>query len=235
MLVIGHRGARGHAPENTVASVVRAIELGARHVEVDVHVVEDRLVVIHDDRLERTTDGAGRVADQTFASIRRLDAGGGERVPTLTEVWEAARGRAALNVELKGPRTAEPFVAWATACGARPEDVLVSAFDAGQLRLVRVAGIGLRLGTLFASHAPGRIEEAVALDAYSVHPAWTNVSAEWVDAAHAAGLKVFAYTVNETADMRRAAALGVDGIFTDYPDRARDALAPAAEVPPRWP
>ena len=88
MLCFGHRGARGHEPENTLRSVRRALELGADGIEVDVHFTAGELLVIHDETLERTTDGKGRVAAQTFAYLRSLDAGQGERIPTLAEVCE---------------------------------------------------------------------------------------------------------------------------------------------------
>ena len=108
MLIVGHRGAAGHEPENTLRSVEAALRLGANAIEIDVHQVEGRLVVIHDDRLERTTNGEGRLAAHSLAALRALDAGQGERIPTLDEVIELVAGRAELVIELKGADTAEP-------------------------------------------------------------------------------------------------------------------------------
>ena len=104
MKVMGHRGARHEAPENTLPSIARALEAGAEAIEVDVQPTRDgALVVIHDETLERTTDGAGRVDAHTLAELRALDAGDGAQVPTLAEVLELCRGRAELFVELKAP------------------------------------------------------------------------------------------------------------------------------------
>src|SRR5712675_865230 len=111
LFCFGHRGARGHEPENTVRSVRRALELGADGIEVDVYFADGHLMVIHDDTLKRTTNGHGRVMDKPFAYLRSLDAGLGERIPTLTEIFDAVHRRAVINVELKGPHTAAPVAA----------------------------------------------------------------------------------------------------------------------------
>src|SRR4051794_29972802 len=105
-LIIGHRGAAGLEPENTLRSFARAIEIGVDAIELDVYCVDDRLVVIHDDTLERTTNGRGEVMKSTFAALRQLDAGRGERIPTLEEVFAAVPERLTVNVELKGSGTA---------------------------------------------------------------------------------------------------------------------------------
>ncbi len=111
LFCFGHRGARGHEPENTVRSVCRAIALGAEGVEVDVYLADGQLVVIHDDTLERTTNGHGRVMKKSFTDLRSLDAGLGERIPTLAEIFDAVNRRAVINVELKGQHTAAPVTA----------------------------------------------------------------------------------------------------------------------------
>src|SRR2546428_297275 len=136
-LCIGHRGARGHEPENTVRSVRRAIELGADGVEIDVYFVDGELVVIHDAKLERTTNGRGRVMRKSFAFLRSLDAGKGERIPTLREIFDAVDRRAFVNVELKGRNTAEPVQSlieeYVAARGWRFEDFIVSSFHRREL------------------------------------------------------------------------------------------------------
>jgi len=101
LLCIGHRGAMGHEPENTLLSFQKAIKLGAPCLELDVYWVDDEIVVIHDDRLERTTNGVGLVADQTLAYLRSLDAGKGQQIPTLAEVCQAVHPGTCLNIELK--------------------------------------------------------------------------------------------------------------------------------------
>lgn len=108
LLCIGHRGAKGHEPENTLRSIRKAIELGTPCIEIDVHHVDGHLVVFHDDRLERRTNGIGNLAEQSFEYLRSLDAGNGERIPTLQEVCETIGPGIGLNIELKGPGTATP-------------------------------------------------------------------------------------------------------------------------------
>lgn len=106
---VGHRGAAGHEPENTLRSFRRAMELGADMVELDVHLCgSGELVVIHDETVDRTTDGTGEVAKMTLDEMRALDAGKGERIPTLQEVIDLATGRMDINIELKGLGTAGP-------------------------------------------------------------------------------------------------------------------------------
>lgn len=108
VLSIGHRGAAGHAPENTLLSIQQAIELGADWVEIDVHSVGNNLLVIHDDRLERTTNGRGKLRKRDIETLRALDAGEGEKIPFLSEVLKTVQNRVGLNIELKGKGTAEP-------------------------------------------------------------------------------------------------------------------------------
>ena len=101
LLCIGHRGAAGHAPENTVVSIQKALELGAPCIEIDVYYVDRRIVVFHDDRLERTTNGSGNLVEQKFDYLRSLDAGGGEKIPTLEEVFEAIQQSSKENKWIK--------------------------------------------------------------------------------------------------------------------------------------
>ena len=111
MILTGHRGAAELEPENTRLSIQKAIDLGVDQVEIDVHLTRDQhLVVIHDATVDRTTNGQGAVADFTLEEVKRLDAGKGERIPTLQEVIDLVRGKVVLQIELKGPDTAEPVV-----------------------------------------------------------------------------------------------------------------------------
>ena len=223
LFCFGHRGARGHEPENTVRSVRRALELGAEGVEVDVYFVDGQLVVIHDDTVDRTTNGTGRVMEQTFAQLRSLDAGRGEIIPTLEEIFEAVNHRAIINVELKGPRTAAPVAALIEVCvrhcGWRYEDFLVSSFDPAQLQEIKTLRPEIRRGALFEKRLPDMVAQAERLGAWSLHVSRRLATLELVADAHQRGLKLFVFTVNKPDEMARLNALGVDGIFTDYPDR----------------
>ena len=132
-LVIGHRGAAGLAPENTLQAFARGCELGVHAVELDVHCVHGRLLVIHDDTLDRTTSGSGPLSNLSLAELRALDAGGGQGIPTIEEVFDAVPEPVGIHVELKGAGTAEAaFNFLQGASGSR--DVLVSSFDLAELR-----------------------------------------------------------------------------------------------------
>ncbi len=218
LLCIGHRGAMGHAPENTLLSFRKALELGVPCVEADVYCVDNRLVVFHDDRLERTTDGSGYLMDQSFSNLRSLDAGIGQKIPTLAEVFEAVDRKAGVNIELKGPGTAGPVADFIAAMGERGwrEDlILVSSFNHRELEAFGRIDPGSKIGALPVDDAAF----AADLGAYSVHLSLDFIDQRFVDDAHLRGLRVFAFTVNHPEDMDRMEALGVDGIFTDYPER----------------
>jgi glycerophosphoryl diester phosphodiesterase len=222
LLCIGHRGAMGHAPENTLASFEKAIELGTPCVEVDVYYVDGNLVAFHDDRLERTTNGTGYLLDRDFAYLRSLDAGGGERIPTLGEVFETVGLRAGVNIELKGPSTARPVVELISALrkgGWRDDLILVSSFNHRELEEVRRIDPQIRLGALMVGLPVDDAAFAAALGAYSVHLSLDFIDRRFVDDAHSRGLRVFVFTVNHPDDISKMEGLGVDGVFTNYPER----------------
>ena len=131
--VIGHRGAAGLEPENTLRSIGKAIELGVDQVEIDVRLTKDRrLVVIHDPTVGRTTNGQGYVKDFTFEELRRLDAGKGERIPSLEEVLSLTKGKIVLQIELKEEGTARPVVRLIESMDAEG-DAILSSFIHGLL------------------------------------------------------------------------------------------------------
>jgi glycerophosphoryl diester phosphodiesterase len=220
-VAIGHRGAAGHEPENTLRSIRRALELGAHGVEIDVRFVDGELLVFHDTRLERTTNGRGLLARQRFAQLRALDAGLGERIPTLREVCETVDRRAFINIELKGRRTAGPVEAlireFLAERGWAPEHFLISSFHHGELRSLRDPR--LRIGLLLAR--PSRLYHLSArrVRAWSVHPALRYTTPQFVEDAHRRGWKVFPYTANSPAEIARLRSYGADGVFTDFPER----------------
>ena len=215
--VIGHRGAAGLVPENTLASFAHAVRLGVDAVELDVHLSADQhLVVIHDERLDRTTNGTGEVATTPLAALRRLDAGTGERVPTLDEVLETVPADIAVNIELKGRATAEGV---ARAVAGRKRPLLVSAFDHDELARFHSLCPSIPCAPLLGRWQQGVLETARALGAWSVNLADRIADRETVDTIRANGYECLVYTVN---DVERAAALramGVGGVFSDFPDR----------------
>jgi glycerophosphoryl diester phosphodiesterase len=202
---------------------VKAVDLGADWIEVDVYAVAGELIVIHDERLERTTSGAGYVRDTSLAYLRSLDAGKGQCIPTLREVFDSIDRRARINVELKGPRTAglaisliEEYVRerqW------NYDQFIVSSFSRRQLRKVRKLNPDIRIGILIDRPRRHYAIFARRYHAYSVHVHIRIASARFIARAHERGLKVFVYTVNSPEEIDRLQALGVDGIFTDFPER----------------
>ena len=223
ILCIGHRGAKGHSPENTLPSFEKAINLGCPWVELDVHLVEDELVVMHDETVNRTTNGKGKLATMRLADLRELDAGEGAVVPLLKEVIELVDHRAGINVELKGPGTA-------AACnqlldeycqnGWDDEEFLLSSFQHDELAK---ADPRWRRGILYAKDFTGSArdiwQQAEALGAWSVNLDRKLADGRLVAATQEQGYAVLAYTVNEPSEIRRLIDVGVNGIFSDYPDR----------------
>ena len=220
---VGHRGAAGHEPENTLRSFRRAMEFGADMVELDVHLCgSGELVVIHDETVDRTTDGSGEVAKMTLDELRTLDAGRGERIPTLQEVIDLATGRMGINIELKGLGTAGPalkHIKGAVDMGWKVSGFHVSSFHLDEISAIRELSEDVRTGVLFALDDGGIMEFAERNRAYSLNPNHRTITPEFVARAHERGLKVFAWTVNEPEDIARMKELGVDGIISDHPDR----------------
>jgi len=214
-LVIAHRGASGTCPENTLVAFARAAALGAHMTELDVQLTRDgEVVVMHDWTLERTTDGAGAVSDRTLAEIRRLDAGAwfgpafrGTRVPTLADVLAAVG--LPVNVELKP-----------VGDDGLETRALAVVESAGALERLRARTARATLAVLWDE---GPVADAVAraqrVGARALHLRKDRTSPDALAAAAAAGLPVRAWTVNERGEMDRLVAAGVEGIFTDFPER----------------
>jgi glycerophosphoryl diester phosphodiesterase len=228
-VVVGHRGARRDEPENTLASFERAIVLGADAIELDIQACRDgELVVIHDDTLDRTTDGSGRVVETPLAAIKRLDAGAwfserrrGERVPTLREALEWARGTTDVAIELKGtPAPAdgavERIVELLDSLGMLARAMLIS-FDHASIRRVAEVAPQLATGMLYDRRLRNPIRLATALGAASIRPSWRRWSTRLARRVHGAGLSSSAWTVNDEAAMRQLIAMRLDSIVTDDP------------------
>jgi len=216
--VTGHRGAAGLEPENTLRSIRRAIELGVDRVEVDVRVTKDGyLVVIHDETVDRTTNGHGYVKDLTFNELRRLDAGKGERIPTLEEVLNLTRGKVTLQVELKAAEATEPTVHLIERNRAERE-VVITSFMHELLRKVHDLNSTLRTGALFFDVPSDACQRAVDANSESIHVYYRNVNPKLVEEAHARGLKISVWNPDEMEEMKRMINLNVDIIGTNRPD-----------------
>lgn len=229
-----------------MASFRRAIELGATFIETDLQISRDgRLVAIHDDTLERTTNGTGLVSSCTLEELRRLDAGSwygpefaGERIPTLQEILDLAReADVVFYLELK-PDTAwgaEHVLVATMRAGREAARTLVLSFSTAVLATVRRLDPILMCGFLFddlAAAQPDPVTCALRAGARQLAPRGNLVTPALIEHAHREGLQMVAWTVNETEQMRALIASGVDGIMTDYPDRLRGVLADSASPIP---
>jgi glycerophosphoryl diester phosphodiesterase len=215
-----HRGASGHAPENTLAAFRKAVELGAEWIELDVYAVRGELLVIHDHRLERTTDGTGYVTRRSLDYLRSLDAGNGEKIPFLTEVLDATARKVKINIELKGPKTAGPVCEligyYVRKRGLRYDDFLLSSFEHGQLRQAGEIRPEIRLSPNLKGK---RLQYNLGgARPYSIHFDMAYASRELIDKIHRKGCPAFVFTANSLEEVRRLKALGADGVFTNYPE-----------------
>lgn len=227
--VIGHRGAAGLAPENTLPSLELARTLGADAVEIDLHLSRDGVpVVIHDATVDRTTDGRGAVADLSVAELQALDARGPfqshprAQIPTLEEVLTWARGKTRLVIELKGtdnPDLVPKALALIREYRMIDQSFLIS-FDHLALRAVRATCPEVRTGALYVARAADPVAIAATCGADAICPQWTGVTAKTIAAVRQAGCAVSIWTVNQVEDLHRVRRLGVDAVTTDYPDRA---------------
>jgi len=225
-LIIGHRGAAGLAPENTLASFARAVELGVDGVEFDVRMAGPEAVVIHDAEVDRTTDGTGLVARMSLEELKRLDAGDGESIPTVDEVLEALPAGLMVNIELKEPGTAVAVSGFLgrpheTGPGTGRPRLLVSSFNHGELGRFHELRPGIACAPLAADWSDGLRETVEALDAWSVNLAVSAATPSRVATVHEWGTRCLVYTVNDPGQARQMREFGVDGVFTDYPDRVR--------------
>lgn len=219
ILRIGHRGAAGHAPENTLAAIRTGIALGADFVELDVQRTRDgHLVLMHDLALERTVNATGLLSDFTWQQLQWLDATHGQRIPSLEAALATANGRTGVMLEAKTPGLG-PDLYRAVQGSAFAGPVIYASFLHADLLAIRQ--LDPHAKTLALIEGVPLSGAAFARDAAATHAGLAHESAtpEFVAALHAAGLEVFLYTVNAPAVIRRALALGADGLISDYPDR----------------
>ena len=234
VMVVAHRGFSGAAPENTLAAFRKAIEAGSDMIELDVHLSKDgKIVVIHDETLERTTNGQGKVVDHTLQEIKMLDAGSwfnpqfsGEKIPTLGEVLAIAQGKVPVNIEIKNP-THGKYSITELAEKALQEvkmaemmnQVIFSSFNPVSLEWIRKKEPGARVAFLY--HRPWNAlpevtggREFQVLNLRNIH-----LTREKVDKIRKEGFTLNVYTVNSEEELEQFIRWGVDGIITNYPDR----------------
>lgn len=224
ILKIGHRGAKGHEPENTLASFSKALEFGVDGLELDVHVcATGELVVIHDFTVDRVTNGTGEVHKMTLSQLKELVIDPNHTIPTLDEVYSLINKRCFVNIEMKGRHTAKQvsdFIDnYVQNKGYNYSDFLVSSFQHEELDALCKINTKVALGVLTQASVTEAMEWAVQLNAKAVHPHFSLLTESNVQKAHDAGLKVYTWTVNDPEDIARMKLYNVDGIISDYPER----------------
>lgn len=219
--IIGHRGAPVYAPENTLSSFAKAIEQGVDMIEFDVRLTYDgKVVVIHDRKVDRTTNGKGKVADLTLREIRKLKIGDDEKIPTLDEVFDLIQDRCEVNIEIKDPHTLWKILSYINN-KATKKKILVSSNSFNLLKKARSENPELRLGVV-APFSFGIIKLAHTLKVESIHPIVWSVNKGFVCKAHKNNLKVYPYpwgTKEEDLDkVKKIVDLEIDGIFLNKTD-----------------
>jgi len=244
VLVIAHRGFSGAAPENTLAAFQKAIEVGSDMLELDVHLSKDgQLVVIHDPTLERTTNGRGRVFDYTLKELKQFDAGAwfapnfsGEKLPTLEEVLELAKGKILVNIEIKkGDLAPYPITELADRAlqvvdkAGMLDQVIFSSFHPPALERIKERNSRVRVALLY--HKPWDfLPEVTGGRTFAVlNLRHSYLTKEKIAKIRQQGMKVNTYTVNSAEELERFIHWGVDGIITDHPDRLIKILQPKSK------
>lgn len=244
--VIAHRGFSGAAPENTIAAVRAAIEIQADMVEIDVTLTSDgHIVVIHDETLDRTTNGSGRVSDFTRAELQQLDAGAwfapsfaGERIPSLDAVLDEVEGRILINVEIKSEAVDRGIVAKVASAIQRwgmIDQVVISSFSPKALQEMNSIAPEIRTAVLYNTEFhKGRdaVEIVTDLGASVFNIKRQRLTRKMLRRCRQHDIPVGIYTVNEPRRMRRLVKKGIGAIFTDHPDRLLEILNPTAMVAP---
>ncbi|HUK85477.1 MAG TPA: glycerophosphodiester phosphodiesterase family protein [Candidatus Acidoferrum sp.] len=217
MLRIGHRGARAYAPENTLASFKKALEIGVDAVELDVRKTKDnQLVVIHDADVKRTTNGEGLVNDITLKEIKSFDAGIGEKIPTFEEALDFLDKKVKVFVELKEAGYEEQVLSIVHQKGVE-NNVIITSFLEDALKKVRELNEDIQTGLIYAKHK-NPIKAALELKANYLLPLYRFTHTANVEKAHENGLKVVVWTINKPEEVKEYAKKGVDGIASDNPD-----------------
>jgi len=220
ILRIGHRGAAGHAPENTLAAIWKARSFRADLIEVDVRETCDgHLVLLHDETVDRTTNKRGHVAEMSLDQVQRLDAGNGQCIPTLEEALKVATGRIGMILELKVEGIGNEILAIVNRVGFSGL-LIYASFLVDELHLVRQVDPLAKIMVLHHRRIPqDPIADVVAVNASHVGLHFATVTVALLQTYHNLGQQVFAYTVNEPRDIRHMRDMGVDGILSDFPDR----------------
>lgn len=231
MLCIAHRGARGDAPENTLQAIELALAQGAEAVEIDVRAHEGELIVFHDETVDRTTNAQGELTEFSFSLLHQLDAGNGQSIPLLAEVIELINRRVPLNIELKDDDSAQlslQVIERFISRGWQYSDFIISSFFHPLLKTLKQQQPKLVIGALSAGVLVDYALFAKQLGAVSINLCSDSINQAIIDDAHARGLKVYIYTVNDVREFSQFHKMGADGLFTDFPLKFKQWLSTQA-------
>jgi len=224
-LVIGHRGAMGHETENTLASIQKALDLGVDMIEIDVFKISTgEVVVFHDKTVDRLTNGPGNIEEYNISDLSRLTLDGGHKIPMLQDVLKLIDNKVALNIELKGDNTADKvnhtIDFYTKSRGWSPENFIISSFNWEELRVMRKLNDSVAIAILTEDNPLDALAIGKELNAVAINPYFENLDADVVMKIKQAGFKIYTWTVNEPEDIAEMKNLGVDGIITNFPERA---------------
>ena len=224
ILNIGHRGVKGHEPENTLPSFQKALDLNVDGIELDVHVCKTgELIVIHDFTVDRTTNGSGAVSELSLSELKSLRINDEIEIPTLEEVLDLIGKKCFINIELKGRHTAKPvsnlIEKYILEKEYSYEDFIVSSFQREELEMMFTINPDIHLGILTQASVNQVFEWASTFSAKAIHPHFSLLTQENVQKAQEQGFKVYTWTVNETEDIERIKNYNVNGIITDFPEK----------------
>ncbi len=222
MLIIAHRGASGHFPENTLLSFEEAIKTGAKAIELDIHACKTgELVVIHDDTVNRTTNKKGNIDNFSLLDLNKLNAGKNEKIPSLLEVLNLVNSRAKINIELKGKGTGKKLAAFLTDyCKAhkiKHSNFYISSFRHNELKTFHHLAPDFPIGILYHFYPRHFVMLAKKLKAHSINVSFSALSSTLVNKIHSHNLEVWVYTVNTIEQYDKVERLGVDAVFTNFP------------------
>ncbi len=225
MIIIGHRGACGYEPENTLSSFEKAISLGVDMVEFDVQKCKSgELVVIHDDTVNRTTNGKGKVEKLTLAQLKGLDCGKGQKIPTLEEVLDLVNRRVKVNIELKGKGIVEEVtegVSFYFSKGWIYHDFIVSSFYHEDIYELQKIDPNIPRGIITMGFSLKYLRSLESLKPYKIMHHYKSLTKKFLDASHKEGIDVYVWTGNNKKVYEKMKKIGADGVFSDYPDKLK--------------
>ena len=218
MLKIGHRGAKGHVAENTLASFQKAIELKVDGIELDVHLSSDaEIMVIHDETIDRTTTGKGFVKNFTSVELKQFG------IPTLTEVLDLLNNNFFVNVELKSNDSVEKVITliekYVSENNWNYENFIISSFFWDNLEVVSQRNNQIKIGVLTEDSIESALAFAKEIKAFSINPYFKLLNQENVKLMHNEGFQIHTWTVNSLEDITIVKSLPVEGIISDFPDK----------------